>query len=393
MGGSHIPEVISDAHRQALRRSPYFADLDDAEVSRIIETAQMRELPAGAMLFHQGDPGSSVLIILEGQAEVFVTEAVAGEVVVQRLGPGESVGEMAVLLRAARTASVRAGTPLAAIEFDLETLRRLTTTHAAAITNAVMLVARQSAERLASANEQATRLVRRQVDTARFFIFMVLICCVYIVAADFLRSLGVSFLSTVLGIVVLALFAGLGFRVIRQSVFPPEMYGLTLSRAGPDLLRSLGLTATVLAALTATKAVLIRLDPAHQGMPLFGGDLAVAATTGIWPLVVVAEATMYAVHSIFQEFLVRGCMQSSLKEFTTGVYHGRRGTVYSIVISNGFFAVMHIHISITAALVVGSIGFLWGWMRSRQASIWGVCLSHILIGLWGFSVLAIQDVF
>ena len=385
--------MISDAHLQALRRSPYFAELDDAELSHVVAMAQVRELARGEILFRQGDPGSSVLVILEGQAEVFVTEAVAGEYVVQRLGPGESVGEMAVLLRAARTANVRAGTALAVIEFDLETLRRLKTTHASAITNAVMHVARQSAERLASANEQATRLVRRQVDTARFFIFMVLICCVYIVAADFLRGLGVSFLSTVLGILVLALFAGLGWRVIRLSVLPPATYGLTLRNVGRDLGRSFGFTAVVLAAMTLAKVILVRVNPALHGTPVFSGDLAVAASTGVWPLVVIAESTMYAVHSVFQEFLVRGCMQSSLKEFTTGVYKGHQGTAYSIVISNGFFAVMHIHISITAALLVGTVGFLWGWMRSRQSSIWGVCLSHILIGLWGFSVVAIQGAF
>ena len=61
----------------------------------------------GQIIFRQGDLGRSFYIILDGRVQVFRQQG-DREVEVATLGPGEFVGEMALLRGVRRTASVRA---------------------------------------------------------------------------------------------------------------------------------------------------------------------------------------------------------------------------------------------------------------------------------------------
>ncbi len=65
----------------------------------------------GEEVFHQGDIGDRIYIIVGGQAEV-VREENGNEMVLARLGPGEYFGEMALLRKTPRTATVRCISPM-----------------------------------------------------------------------------------------------------------------------------------------------------------------------------------------------------------------------------------------------------------------------------------------
>lgn len=65
----------------------------------------------GEEIFRQGDLGDRIYIIANGQAEV-VREDAGREVSLARLGPGEYVGEMALLNQTTRNATVRCLSPL-----------------------------------------------------------------------------------------------------------------------------------------------------------------------------------------------------------------------------------------------------------------------------------------
>jgi hypothetical protein len=69
----------------------------------------------GEIIFRQGDPGDFVYNIVDGQVEVLRKEPAGEERVLNRLGPGEYLGEMALISNAPRTATARAITPVEAV--------------------------------------------------------------------------------------------------------------------------------------------------------------------------------------------------------------------------------------------------------------------------------------
>ncbi len=98
------PELTTD---QLLARVPLFAGLSHKDLRQVSSLATRLDLPEGKELTRQGQPGNEFLVILKGQVEVRID----GEVVATR-GPGEYVGEIALLDDRPRTATVVAKTPV-----------------------------------------------------------------------------------------------------------------------------------------------------------------------------------------------------------------------------------------------------------------------------------------
>lgn len=68
---------------------------------------------AGATIFTVGDPPGPAYVVQTGEIEVLQDEAV-----IERLGPGGVVGEMALLDHSPRSATVRASTDCALVPLD-----------------------------------------------------------------------------------------------------------------------------------------------------------------------------------------------------------------------------------------------------------------------------------
>jgi signal transduction histidine kinase len=89
-----------------LRQVPLLADLSEEDLERLYEMAETVSVPAGQLVLREGDTGDSLYIVLEGELEV--TKRRGGqEVVLSSYEPGQFFGEMALLERAPRSASVR----------------------------------------------------------------------------------------------------------------------------------------------------------------------------------------------------------------------------------------------------------------------------------------------
>ena len=94
------------AELEALRRVPFFEDLTPEDLSRIAKIGQRRRFDAGSAIVTKDEAGEGLFVILEGSARV---EA-GGKV--HTLGPGTFFGEMALLARKPRSATVTAVEPV-----------------------------------------------------------------------------------------------------------------------------------------------------------------------------------------------------------------------------------------------------------------------------------------
>jgi CRP/FNR family cyclic AMP-dependent transcriptional regulator len=104
MGAGMDRHVRIDEH---LAGVPLFEGLSKKQLRRISVLMTRVDLPAGKMLTREGQQGYEFVIVLEGEVEVR-----RGDRVVATRGPGEYVGEIALLDRRPRTATVVATTPV-----------------------------------------------------------------------------------------------------------------------------------------------------------------------------------------------------------------------------------------------------------------------------------------
>jgi CRP/FNR family cyclic AMP-dependent transcriptional regulator len=88
-----------------------FSGLSEEQLAKLAGIFEERELKQGEVLFSQGDEGDRLYLVREGFVEVIVSagDPSQGRIIVN-LGPGQSVGEMALIDRGARSATVRAAT-------------------------------------------------------------------------------------------------------------------------------------------------------------------------------------------------------------------------------------------------------------------------------------------
>ena len=87
---------------------PSFADLPDAELDALAETMTEVGVDAGVQVVTLEDYGTAVYFIEQGEADVRTD----GGEESQALGPGDSFGEIALLLTGKRTATVVSRTPM-----------------------------------------------------------------------------------------------------------------------------------------------------------------------------------------------------------------------------------------------------------------------------------------
>ena len=99
---------LNNGKVDALRLVPSLQGMNDRQIERLARLVDETAVDAGHVLMREGDIGREAFVIADGRAEVVI----GGEVVCE-LGPGEVVGEMAMIdRRAGRTATVVAKTPM-----------------------------------------------------------------------------------------------------------------------------------------------------------------------------------------------------------------------------------------------------------------------------------------
>ncbi len=99
--------IRADTRVELLRGLPLFELCSKRDLRRIAAIAVEREVDAGAELIREGEPAGEFYVVVEGEVDVRRRGRR-----VARLGDGSFVGEIALLSRSPRTATVIAATPL-----------------------------------------------------------------------------------------------------------------------------------------------------------------------------------------------------------------------------------------------------------------------------------------
>ncbi len=107
-----------------LRGLPYFSDLPDALLDKVCGETQQIDIPEGKVIIEEGSDSEEMYIVVDGQ--LVVTKRSGGkEVELGRIGPGDVVGEIALLDEAPRTATVSAAVDTHAIRVPVSAFEDL----------------------------------------------------------------------------------------------------------------------------------------------------------------------------------------------------------------------------------------------------------------------------
>jgi signal transduction histidine kinase/predicted CoA-binding protein len=114
-----------------LRKVPLFSDLPEADLERLCRMIVEVQLPAGEMLFREGESGERAYVIEQGQIEI-VKASAGREVLLAVREPGDVIGEAALLEEAPRMAGARARGDSKLLVIDKAQLDELVRTSATA---------------------------------------------------------------------------------------------------------------------------------------------------------------------------------------------------------------------------------------------------------------------
>jgi CRP/FNR family transcriptional regulator, cyclic AMP receptor protein len=149
------------------------ADMSAEDRRQVLASGRRRRFSPREVVFHEGDPADTFLLIDSGRVAVRAATPMGDTVTFAVVGPGETVGELALIDPGARrSASVLALEATEAWSFGAETFHRLRRTNAGADAFVLQTLAAQ-VRRLSGLLVEAlhlpveTRVLRRLTDLER----------------------------------------------------------------------------------------------------------------------------------------------------------------------------------------------------------------------------------
>jgi CRP/FNR family transcriptional regulator, cyclic AMP receptor protein len=107
----------------ALRSLPLFAALDDDAANALAQAMTSRTVVRGHVVFHEGDPGDRLFVVIDGKVKISRAAADGRENLLAVFGPGEMFGELSLFDPGTRTATASAITDSTLASLDHDDMR------------------------------------------------------------------------------------------------------------------------------------------------------------------------------------------------------------------------------------------------------------------------------
>ena len=112
-----------DSDRVFLEESPLFVGLEEREIERLIELAEVREFEEGEVVVVEGSAGDSLFLLQSGELEVSASGPSGEEISLATLDErGAFFGEIALVDPGPRSATVKAKSKATLLEIGLEAM-------------------------------------------------------------------------------------------------------------------------------------------------------------------------------------------------------------------------------------------------------------------------------
>lgn len=110
---------------ELLRRLPFFRRMTPELRGRVASVARLRSHDKGDLIFAEGDPSSSFIVIVSGRVKVFKSTPAGKEIILEIFGGGDPLGAVAVYENAPFMASALSLEPTELLVIDQRDLFKL----------------------------------------------------------------------------------------------------------------------------------------------------------------------------------------------------------------------------------------------------------------------------
>ena len=118
---------------ETLAGVPFFSGLDSATLERVGRGMRTRRFRRGEVIFHLGDPGDALFIVMAGAIKIMLPSDAGDEAILATLRPGDVFGELALLDGAPRSATATALEPTETLILPRGQFRELLVTEPAIV--------------------------------------------------------------------------------------------------------------------------------------------------------------------------------------------------------------------------------------------------------------------
>jgi CRP-like cAMP-binding protein len=146
---------------ELLKGVPIFSKVEPAKLKLLAFTSERMNFAAGQELFHQGDQGDAMYVILGGVADVLI-DSQGGQIAVAELKKNGFVGEIAILCDVPRTATIKALQRVVCLRISKDLFLRLINE----FPQIAVAVVRELASRVEAGN-QKLRTALAEIETLR----------------------------------------------------------------------------------------------------------------------------------------------------------------------------------------------------------------------------------
>ena len=342
--------------------------LDPRQREAFQSACAVEQFAKGEGIVEQGAVYDSLKILFHGSAEVHYADPETGTShEVATLAAGDHFGEMAFLSGEAATASVRASS--AATVLVISRARAAEEgIHSALLENLASLQLRRleaSNKRQVAAMERTIASQREQNAFGRFYIATIVLFAIASAIPNYDHE------SPTVQLWMRWFFLVL---ILIPSVVAVKAHSLSLSSFGVTTrgwARSLR-EGLLVAAVAVPVMIVFRVLHGPADAPLFSWrtlDFYTRAQLIFYGLT-------YVPHSAIQEFIARGVGQGSLERFMVDAHPSR-----PVLVASSLFAILHLHLSLEAAVLTFVVSLLFGWLYQRHHTLVGVTALHVVLGL------------
>ena len=139
---------------EILQKSRLFEGLLPEEIEMLAELTQQKDYKAGETVFEQGDVGDSLDLLVEGEVDVIRKRSDGSEHVIAVLEAPNFFGEMSLIDKEYRSATIRARTAAIMLRLTNENLHSFARVYKNGFTLVVINIARVLSSRLRETNEK-----------------------------------------------------------------------------------------------------------------------------------------------------------------------------------------------------------------------------------------------